>query len=529
MVEGIVAHGSTRGAAGVGVSANRSRIVILPLVQLRSRSEPVPSSRATLYELRCSPAPLRRRGPPPTRAGSPARRARRLAARVAAGETPLGRSRRARRMARALAQAYPDAHCELDFSTPLELAVATILSAQCTDKRVNEVTPALFAQYRTAADYAGADRAELEELIKPTGLLPEQGHRADRARRRAGRAVRRRAARHPGRAGHAARDRPQDRQRDPRQRVRRARHHGRHPLRPAGPPLGLDRRGRPGEDRARRRRADPEAGLDDAVAPGDLPRPPGLPRPQARLRGLPAGRGLPVLRAGPDRPGAAAALVKGPEAAHLLAMVGLERDRRRTSSAGARPCRDERAAALGDRRDRARRGAGGRRGVRALASPGRTRPTSPTATPPDRPRPSSPRPGPRPRWPTCPRPRTGHPARRRPAGRRVGALPRRTAAQVDLGAALAGRPCAAQPVGALVRAVPGRAARAGRVRRRARRGAGAAGAGRGATAGRRSRAHRRSACGCPSVSDPDGALRAALGRRRRCRSASWSARTAASR
>jgi len=73
-------------------------------------------------------------------------------------------------MDRVLAQVYPDAHCELDFTTPLELAVATILSAQCTDKRVNLTTPALFTRYRTAADYAGADRAELEEMIRPTGF-----------------------------------------------------------------------------------------------------------------------------------------------------------------------------------------------------------------------------------------------------------------------------------------------------------------------------------------------------------------------
>ncbi|HVX45135.1 MAG TPA: endonuclease III, partial [Mycobacteriales bacterium] len=66
---------------------------------------------------------------------------------------------------------YPDAHCELDFTTPLELAVATILSAQCTDKRVNEVTPALFARYRTAADYAEAAPLELEEMIRPTGFF----------------------------------------------------------------------------------------------------------------------------------------------------------------------------------------------------------------------------------------------------------------------------------------------------------------------------------------------------------------------
>ena len=86
-------------------------------------------------------------------------------------ESRLALVRRARRIDRELAALYPDAHCELDFTTPLELAVATILSAQCTDKRVNEVTPALFRRYRTAADYAAADRTELEELIKPTGFF----------------------------------------------------------------------------------------------------------------------------------------------------------------------------------------------------------------------------------------------------------------------------------------------------------------------------------------------------------------------
>jgi endonuclease-3 len=74
-------------------------------------------------------------------------------------------------MARELAVIHPDAHCELDFTTPLQLAVATILSAQCTDVRVNEVTPKLFARYPAAADYAGADRAELEALIRPTGFF----------------------------------------------------------------------------------------------------------------------------------------------------------------------------------------------------------------------------------------------------------------------------------------------------------------------------------------------------------------------
>jgi endonuclease-3 len=73
-------------------------------------------------------------------------------------------------MKRCLDEAYPGAHCELDFTTPLELIVAVVLSAQTTDKRVNEVTPALFAHYRTAADYAGANRVELEEFIRSTGF-----------------------------------------------------------------------------------------------------------------------------------------------------------------------------------------------------------------------------------------------------------------------------------------------------------------------------------------------------------------------
>jgi endonuclease III len=73
-------------------------------------------------------------------------------------------------MNRALTQAFPHVYCELDFTTPLELTVATILSAQSTDKGVNQTTPALFARYRTAKDYAEADRVELEELIRPTGF-----------------------------------------------------------------------------------------------------------------------------------------------------------------------------------------------------------------------------------------------------------------------------------------------------------------------------------------------------------------------
>lgn len=77
----------------------------------------------------------------------------------------------ARKINQALAKLYPDAHCELDFRNPLELVVATVLSAQCTDKRVNMVTPKLFARYRTAADYAGANPDELESMISSTGFF----------------------------------------------------------------------------------------------------------------------------------------------------------------------------------------------------------------------------------------------------------------------------------------------------------------------------------------------------------------------
>lgn len=85
-------------------------------------------------------------------------------------ETRLGLVRRARRMNKALGVAFPHVYCELDFATPLQLAVATVLSAQCTDKKVNEVTPALFLRYPDVYALAGADRAELEELIRQTGF-----------------------------------------------------------------------------------------------------------------------------------------------------------------------------------------------------------------------------------------------------------------------------------------------------------------------------------------------------------------------
>jgi endonuclease-3 len=83
----------------------------------------------------------------------------------------MTRSERANQLVEAFPGIYPDAHCELDFKTPLQLLIATILSAQCTDKRVNMVTPTLFARYRTAADYARAKPVELEKAIQTTGFF----------------------------------------------------------------------------------------------------------------------------------------------------------------------------------------------------------------------------------------------------------------------------------------------------------------------------------------------------------------------
>lgn len=79
--------------------------------------------------------------------------------------------RRARKINRVLAETYPDAHCELAFGSPLELLVATILSAQSTDKRVNMVTVDVFGKYRSAADYAAADRDALQAMIRSTGFF----------------------------------------------------------------------------------------------------------------------------------------------------------------------------------------------------------------------------------------------------------------------------------------------------------------------------------------------------------------------
>ena len=86
-------------------------------------------------------------------------------------ESTADKFERTQKILSALKRAYPDAHCELIFSSPLQLLVATILSAQCTDKRVNPVTAELFKKFRSAKDFAEAPLAEIEEVVKSTGFF----------------------------------------------------------------------------------------------------------------------------------------------------------------------------------------------------------------------------------------------------------------------------------------------------------------------------------------------------------------------
>jgi len=91
-----------------------------------------------------------------------------------ARETKAARAKRARAIARALARAYPEAWCELAYRTPWELLAATILSAQCTDKMVNQVTPVLFREFPTPAALAAASTERVESLIHPTGFFRQK-------------------------------------------------------------------------------------------------------------------------------------------------------------------------------------------------------------------------------------------------------------------------------------------------------------------------------------------------------------------
>ena len=201
-----------------------------------------------------------------------------------------------------LAETYPDARCELDFDDPFELLVVTVLSAQTTDRRVNAVRPTLFAAYPDARAMAAAPREDLERIIGPLGFFRAKTESLLKLSAAL-------VADHDGEVPPRLDDLvklpgrgPQDRQRGARQRLRRPRHHRRHPLRPADPPARLDRGDRRGQGRARDRGAVPQARLDDAEPPPDLARPPGLPREEAGLRCLHGGALVPVVRRRADRP-----------------------------------------------------------------------------------------------------------------------------------------------------------------------------------------------------------------------------------
>ena len=88
-----------------------------------------------------------------------------------ARESSQAKLTRVEKIIAGLKRTYPQAHCELNYSNPLELLIATVLSAQCTDKRVNQVTAELFRKYRTAADYANANTTALEQDVKTTGFF----------------------------------------------------------------------------------------------------------------------------------------------------------------------------------------------------------------------------------------------------------------------------------------------------------------------------------------------------------------------
>jgi endonuclease-3 len=106
-----------------------------------------------------------------TQATKGSTRAKKQAGTVSGRRLSLAQRRElANKVVETLRRLYPDARCSLDYRTPLQLLIATILSAQCTDERVNKVTPALFARYRSAADFASADPRELENYIRSTGF-----------------------------------------------------------------------------------------------------------------------------------------------------------------------------------------------------------------------------------------------------------------------------------------------------------------------------------------------------------------------
>ena len=260
-----------------------------------------PGSRSPAISARCFP---KRAGGAADAAiiRAPCRRGARLARRSRSRSGPLGARSAAtpalaRKILDILEEAHPEARCALDYRNPFELSIATILSAQCTDERVNQVTPLLFERFPTAQALAEADAAEVEPLIRSTGFFRAKARSIIGFARGPGGAST--GGKSPGasRPCASSRGRPQDGQRRPRPRLRhQRRHRGRHP-RPAGDQPPRPRPGRRSPEGGSAAHGPRAAGaLDAHDRPPHLPRPKDLRRKEAPLRGLPALRPLPVGR-----------------------------------------------------------------------------------------------------------------------------------------------------------------------------------------------------------------------------------------
>ena len=253
-----------------------------------------------------------------------------------------------RRIMAKLETQHPNADTELHFSNAYELLVATILSAQCTDERVNQVTPALFKRYPDAAALAQATTAELEPQIQSTGFFRAKSRSLLGMATAVVEQHARRGAEDDGRAGRAARRRPQDRQRRPRSRARRARPAGRSPRAARREPDRHRAIRRSGGRRAAAVRRDAAGGVDAHVRHADPARPPHLQAAAAvrQVRGARRLRLLPSRASGvvAQRQAARRRVVeaKRPQAEPVAAIA---RSGRRRRPSGER--REERLAGVG--------------------------------------------------------------------------------------------------------------------------------------------------------------------------------------
>ncbi|WP_307787289.1 endonuclease III [Streptomyces musisoli] len=154
-------------AAPAGKAAGEAAVVKKAVPARSVGKKAAPAKRAAAAKGAAKKAAVVKKAAPVKKAAS----VKKIAVRPPAGESPTALVRRARRINRELAEVYPYAHPELDFENPFQLLVATVLSAQTTDLRVNQTTPALFARYPTPEDLAAANPEEVEEILRPCGFF----------------------------------------------------------------------------------------------------------------------------------------------------------------------------------------------------------------------------------------------------------------------------------------------------------------------------------------------------------------------